>query len=79
MSATAGISYIAMFQSTRLREARLFALKTCPSLPAFQSTRLREARLSLLLTAASGTQFQSTRLREARLRYYNLLKNKGKT
>ena len=35
---------LAMFQSTRLREARLQIQEMRRDLPGFQSTRLREAR-----------------------------------
>ena len=55
-----------MFQSTRLREARLPRLIFCSDFAGFQSTRLREARLKRGVCAFINGRFQSTRLREAR-------------
>jgi len=59
-----------VFQSTRLREARLIGAVGVVSRQMFQSTRLREARLGKLLGVRVDWVFQSTRLREARPKQY---------
>ena len=59
---------MAVFQSTRLREARRFNTIHHKAVVKFQSTRLREARPDDINQAIAGVTFQSTRLREARQR-----------
>ncbi len=55
-----------MFQSTRLREARLQEKPITQRKYPFQSTRLREARRDVIQNPLIQIAFQSTRLREAR-------------
>src|SRR5690554_3061368 len=59
------IKYL-VFQSTRLREARLNNRGYMLAVYLFQSTRLREARRLQLACTGALCLFQSTRLREAR-------------
>ena len=66
LSACLQVAGFSLFQSTRLREARLPVPDARAFINPFQSTRLREARPRSPTTSASARWFQSTRLREAR-------------
>tara|TARA_R110001592_G_scaffold215384_1_gene468716 strand:+ start:2334 stop:2561 length:228 start_codon:yes stop_codon:yes gene_type:complete len=67
------------FQSTPLREGRLYFLAINIFKKLFQSTPLREGRLDYETASELDLKFQSTPLREGRLLCFKPSKAVGKT